>query len=111
MSETQVKCKYFNCGHCKYKDKCRFLHQSEGCQQICQLIRICRYKTKCKHKEKCQYKHPKNNASSEYTDQNILFGTSSRELLDYKVKSTSKIESLENEHKYVKSELFNIVNV
>ena len=44
------KCKYFNCGYCKYKDKCKFSHPSKVCENYLE--------GKCDGKE-CPDRHPK----------------------------------------------------
>ena len=41
------KCRFFNTGYCKYKQKCRFAHPKEDCKD-----------SNCEGKE-CPYRHPK----------------------------------------------------
>ena len=50
VNKKKKKCRYFNCGYCKYKEKCRFEHPT----QICEDYR----KGKCVG-SKCPFRHPK----------------------------------------------------
>ena len=113
MSETKVKCKYFNSGYCKYKEKCRFRHPAEECTiEKCSSkgcmkrhIKLCRYKTDCKHNEICAYKHAKINEPFESTEKIRVLEKTVQELLTFKNKSEAKLDSLEKEVLLLKSKL------
>ena len=69
VNKERKKCRYFNYGYCKYKEKCRFLHP----ESICNLEGSCEGKgcpsrhpkackwfggeTGCKRRENCQFSH------------------------------------------------------
>ena len=48
--KKERKCKYFNCGYCKYKDKCKFSHANKVCEKYLE--------GKCDGSE-CPDRHPK----------------------------------------------------
>ena len=57
---TQNVCRYFKFGHCKFCDKCRFLHVKERCENPTCEIRSCslRHPRKCKWQRdygRCKY--------------------------------------------------------
>ena len=66
-----IRCRYFNYGFCKYKEKCRFIHPKEVCktyiggnceESSCQKRhpRACKYyqgQTGCKRTEGCEFSH------------------------------------------------------
>ena len=70
-SKKEIRCRYFNYGFCKYKEKCRFIHQKEVCKTYvggkCEDIsclkrhpRACKYfqgQTGCRRKEACEFSH------------------------------------------------------
>ena len=60
MTETKQKCKDFNSGYCKYKNRCTFAHPIEECEKSCsnknctkRHRKLCRYGQRCRHKDKC----------------------------------------------------------
>ena len=65
---AQNVCRYFKFGHCKFSDKCRFMHVNEKCENTscnissCNLRhpRICKYfrdYRRCKFGEWCSFDH------------------------------------------------------
>ena len=71
--KIQRKCKFFNSGFCKYKDKsCRFVHPKKRCKEYLKSLtcgyrdcpdrhpKICKWqsdRTQCKRGEECEYLH------------------------------------------------------
>ena len=51
IQSKKRKCRYFNRGYCKYKDKCRYMHSKNICTQYLQSM-------KCDKKD-CDGRHPK----------------------------------------------------
>ena len=71
---NRKKCRYFNRGYCKYKDKCRYTHPKDICSEHLQSIRCenqdclgrhpraCKWLSKqggCKRGRECEYLHVK----------------------------------------------------
>ena len=64
--KTPRKCKYFDKGYCKYKDKCPYYHPTIDCEQ-CENSTMCnkRHRSMCKYENicyfnktnSCEYKH------------------------------------------------------
>ena len=50
-SKKTKRCRYYNRGYCKYKDKCRFIHPKSICQEY---LRV----EKCEN-QNCSQRHPK----------------------------------------------------
>ena len=51
--EKKTKCKYYNRGYCKYKDKCTFDHFEENCKEFLSTGH-------CSISKSCMFRHPKN---------------------------------------------------
>ena len=76
------KCRYFNVGYCKYKEKCRFTHPEEICKEYvegeCKGFscpsrhpKACKWfrgSTGCRRKEECHFSHDKIICSREKND-------------------------------------------
>ena len=50
-NKKDIKCRYFNCGFCKYKSKCKFMHPLEVCEMHMEG-------NQCKD-SRCSKRHPK----------------------------------------------------
>lgn len=51
VKKAKRKCRYFNGGYCKYKQKCRYTHPKDICEEFIKNQR-------CDNKE-CSYRHPR----------------------------------------------------
>ena len=71
------RCRHFNSGYCKYKDRCRFFHNTKVCEGYCSNKKCtkrhpkkCRFNEQCRRGTNCLYKHTSNGitaAEKEYT--------------------------------------------
>ena len=78
--KTTRKCRYFNRGYCKYRERCRFYHSPNICKVylekgICRKNscsdrhpRKCKYKENCPRYEQCQYLHVESEKVDEIDD-------------------------------------------
>ena len=110
MTETKQKCKYYNSGYCKYKDRCTSSHPIEECETSCKEKtcekrhrKLSRYGVKCRQKSKCSYKHTENQTTNNPSENLAYLQGKVKELLEYKKNSEAKIQNLEKDLKTVKS--------
>ena len=73
---AQDVCRYHQFGHCKFSDKCRFIHAQERCENPECEIRSCNLRhprkckwfrdyRRCKFGEWCSFDHADNNDNKE----------------------------------------------
>ena len=96
MQDPKVKtrCKFYNCGFCKFGDKCRFAHFPTICLKTKWKIKTCRnrhpkyckYKEECRRRTTCLYRHVqiKNNPDHNklLEDENESLRTQIKEMKD-----------------------------
>ena len=80
---AQNVCRYFKFGFCKFREKCRFMHISEVCEDPSCEIKLCKFRhprvcnyfrdyNRCKFSEWCAFKHvEKSNHGSDNTKEII----------------------------------------
>ena len=101
-------CKYFQCGYCKFGDKCRKHHVKEICptqscfNKLCtkrhpKLCNFFRVQQSCKFSDQCSYRHDttiKKNDTPELIDK-IVFLEGNMEIMKEKINDlTEEVDSL-----------------
>ena len=80
---SQNVCYHNKFGHCKFSDRCRYLHISDVCENpaceinSCKLrhARTCKYfrdYDRCKFSDYCSFKHVKNNNFNQINNKELL---------------------------------------
>ena len=77
MEDPRVKtrCKFYNCGFCKFGDKCRFAHFPTMCiktnckNKTCRNRhpKYCRYMEECRRRTTCLYRHGQVNNNPDHS--------------------------------------------